>query len=108
MEDMEAICRRANVLMKQVKLLIESVVKKFKSCKTTGKTLRPRKISFSAILAELNDIVHVEFMHEDELENKQIRHLVDIFSHRNYPFSWVRAYCEGYWDNLAQYSRMTT
>lgn len=61
-----------------MKQSIESVAKKCSSFKSTGKPWRPRKISFTKILAEFNHILQVDFLYIAELDNKPILHFVDM------------------------------
>jgi len=76
--DMKEICTRAKILTPVLAQALEAVFDKCTSCKSTGRPVHSRKVSFSRVLAAFNDHLQVDYLFIRELGNLPILHLTDV------------------------------
>ena len=72
------LCKRGGVLTPTLRQALNTVVGDGSSCKSTGRPLISRKLSFGKILASFNSHVQIDIMLIVELSNMLILHLVDV------------------------------
>ncbi|CAN8075231.1 unnamed protein product [Agarophyton chilense] len=80
LDDMKEICRRAHVLTPVLKQALKVALDKCTSCRTTGRPLAFRKLSFRRLLISFNHHVQVEYMFIKDMENIPILHMVDVWT----------------------------
>ena len=75
--DMLYLCRKANILTPALRQALQIALKKCTSCKTTGRPLNSKKVSFDKILREFNEHVQIDFLFIEELGSGPILHARD-------------------------------
>ncbi len=75
--DMIFLCKRAKIMTPALRQALEVAISKCTSCKTTGRPLNSKKISFDKLLRTFNDHVQVDFLFIRELGKEPILHVRD-------------------------------
>ncbi len=92
--DMLYICKKAGILTPPLCQALKDLLDKRTICKTTGRPLNSKKVSFDKILREFNDHVQLDFFFIEELGGGPILHArnKENWILRNKPFC-----CQGIW-----------
>jgi len=78
LDDMIKLCQRGGVLTPILRQALKSAFDKCTSCKSTGRPVDSRKISFGRIKVNFNSHVQVDFFFVSELGNEPILHMTDV------------------------------
>ena len=75
--NMEELCKKAGILTPVLRQALQASYNKCLSCKTNGRPLATRKISFNKFLRTFNENVHVDFFWIKDLTSLPILHVKD-------------------------------
>lgn len=78
MADTVALCKRGGVINAVLHQALKSVIDKCSTCRSTGRPLKSRKVSFGKILSSFSLNVQVDFLFISEMENDPTLHIVDV------------------------------